>query len=308
MMPSLTLLAGDCRTVLKSLPDASVDCAITSPPYFGLRMYSGGDKEIGLEKSPEEYVANLVDVFREVRRVLKDTATLWLVLGDSYSGSWGNYGGKNRGAGKQRIIRNGSQVQNRQGKFGPGLKPKDLIGIPWLVAFALRADGWFLRSEITWLKRVPMPESVKDRPTSATEKIFLLSKASKYYYDAAAVRQPPSESFAKGHERRRGSDPFLDDTTRSHQMANGSNMRNYWLLSPENFKGEHFAVFPTEIPRRCILAGTKRGDVVLDPFAGTFTTGMVALELARSCIGIELNPDYLELARQRTDVTPGLPL
>ena len=345
---SLQILVGDCREVLKGMAEGSVQCVVTSPPYWNQRNYFGGEKEIGKETSPELYVAKLVEVFREVHRVLKDDGVLFLNLGDSYcSTDPGTLGDPLRQSGILLGVRDEAAAVRR--KVRPqtpsGLKPKDLIGIPWRVAFALQAEGWYLRSEITWLKRAPMPESVHDRPTSATEKIFLLSKSPKYYYNADAVRQPPSEAFAtdrrwktgsterneklgyaeagaqnpkrvhrmfdkkaRGHERHRGSDPFLDDTSRDHQMVNGGNMRNYWLLSPENFSGEHFATFPSEIPRRCILAGCPVGGTVLDPFLGSGVTAMVALELGRSAIGIELNPSYVELSKQRCNVTPGLAL
>ena len=364
--PLLTILQGDALSKLKELPSESVHMCCTSPPYFRLRQY-GVEGQIGLEKTPEEYVANLVAVFREVRRVLRKDGTLWVNLGDSYAGSWGNYGEGYRPAASHKL---------------QGIKPKDLIGIPWLVAFALRADGWWLRSEITWCKTVPMPESVLDRPTSATEKIFLLTKSAKYWYDAEAVRNPPSESFLndsrwktgltpeneknkkgyadagaqnpkqvhrmfdkqrgwhgggkqmpgdgqktfgegrgnyglrsqltdkqRGHSRRHaGFNDRWDQMTKEEQMRFGSNMRNYWVLGPEPFKGDHFATFPTEVPCKCILAGCPIGGTVLDPFAGSGTTGQVALELGRKAVLIELNPAYIELIHQRTNVTPGLPL
>lgn len=359
-MNNLTIIQGDCRDVLKTLPDASVQCCVTSPPYWGLRDY-GVAGQVGLEPTPEQYVAEMVLVFREVWRVLRDNGTLWLNLGDSYFGSWGNYGGGNRGNGTQREIVSGSAAPNPAydglEKFRPPtagkhqtLKGKDLCGIPWMVSFALRADGWYLRSEITWCKKSPMPESVTDRPTSATEKIFLLTKSADYYYDADAVRNPPSEAMLKqvaegynghgtklfeesgvqnasdvksriienarkrvdkqrGHSRRHaGLNDRWDHMTKDEQMACGSNMRNFWLIGPEPYADAHFATFPTEIPRRCILAGTKPSDVVLDPFGGSGTTGMVALELGRKAILIELNPKYANLAESRCNVTPGLAL
>lgn len=312
----LTILNGDAATMLRTLPDESVQTCVTSPPYWALRSYGVGaaEGEIGQETTPGEYVADLVQVFAEVRRVLKPDGTLWCNLGDCYAS-----------------------------ESSRGLKAKDLIGIPWMVAFALRDAGWYLRSEITWLKRVPMPESVRDRPTSATEKIFLLSKSARYHYDSDAVRQPPSESFAedrrwqsgstdknmkngyesagaqnpkrlhkifdkqRGHSRRHaGFNDRWDQMEKSEQMANGCNMRNYWLLSPAPFKGEHYATFPPEVPRRAILAGCPVGETVLDPFAGSGTTGQVALELGRKAILIELNTEYCKLAAQRCHVTPGL--
>lgn len=343
-MNNLTILQGDCRDVLKTLPEASVQCCVTSPPYFGLRDY-GCDDQIGLESRPAEYVAQLVVAFAEVWRVLKDDGTLWLNLGDSYSndGKWGGHTG-----GKHVKALHCSPIGRN--KRYTGLKPKDLIGIPWTVAFALRDAGWYLRSEVTWCKKAPMPESVTDRPTSATEKVFLLTKSADYCYDPDAVRNPPSDAMLKqvaegynghgtklfedngvqnasdvksriienarkrvdkqrGHSRRHaGFNDRWDQMTKEEQMACGSNMRNYWLLGPEPYSEAHFATFPTEIPRRCILAGTKPGDLVLDPFGGSGTTGMVALELGRKAILIELNPEYSKLAEDRCNVTPGLAL
>jgi DNA modification methylase len=361
-MNNLTIIQGDCREMLKTLPEASVQCCVTSPPYFGLRDY-GVAGQIGLEPTPAEYVAAMVEVFREVWRVLRDDGTLWLNLGDSYAGS-GKGGNPDHGSSKQSTNSGSQSVGVLYGKVGDtarqaavtnvtrktfyGIKAKDLIGIPWMVAFALRDAGWYLRSEITWCKRAPMPESVTDRPTSATEKLFLLTKSPYYYYDADAIRNPPSEAMLKqvaegyngqatklfedngvqnasdvksriianarkrvdkqrGHSRRHaGFNDRWDGMTKEEQMACGSNMRNYWLLGPEPFTEAHFATFPSEIPRRCILAGTKPGDVVLDPFGGSGTTGMVALELARKAILIELNPEYAAMADQRCNVTPGL--
>lgn len=340
-MNNLTIIQGDCREVLKTLPDASVQCCVTSPPYFGLRDY-GVDGQIGLEPTPEDYVAQMVEVFREVRRALRDDGTVWLNLGDTYAGSGKGGNPEDSPHVKQRTNK-GTLVKNGARSETFGLKAKDLIGIPWRVAFALQSDGWYLRSEVTWCKKVPMPESVTDRPTSATEKVFLLTKSRRYFYDAEAVRNPPSESFLKdsrwktgptdknekagyedagaqnpkklhqmfkkdrGHERPHvGMLEKWDSLPRDHQMAYGSNMRNFWVLGPEPYKDSHFATFPTEVPRRCILAGTKPGDVVLDPFGGSGTTGMVALELARKVILIELNPEYAAMADQRCNVTPGL--
>lgn len=340
---NLTILQGDCREVLKTLTEDSVQCCVTSPPYFGLRDY-GVDGQIGLETAPAEYVANLVSVFKEVWRSLKTDGTLWLNLGDSYARDGGTTGGGNR----ELMHMEGTQSRMCKVPSNSGLKAKDLIGIPWRVALSLQQDGWYLRSEITWCKKAPMPESVTDRPTSATEKIFLLTKSDDYYYNADAVRNPPSDAMLKqvaegynghgtklfedngvqnasdvksriienarkrvdkqrGHSRRHaGFNDRWDQMTKEEQMACGSNMRNYWLLGPEPYSGAHFATFPTEIPRRCILAGTKPGDLVLDPFGGSGTTGMVALELARKAILIELNPEYAAMADQRCNVTPGL--
>jgi len=320
------------------------------------------DSQIGLESTPEAYVEQMIGVFREVRRILKPDGTLWLNLGDSFArdfakgGSGPNgkhdyvpdYGNARRIMSESKgssdcFIGRADRAPRRNGSIG--LKPKDLIGIPWMVAFALRADGWWLRSEITWCKRSSMPESVTDRPSCATEKIFLLSKSQRYFYNADAVKQPASDSFANDSRWETGSTDknekqgyllaMAQNPKRVHRMfdkqrghgkphagfndrldageANGTNplkvnLRNYWLLSPEPCAEAHFATFPSEIPRRAILAGSRPGDTVLDPFAGTFTTGMVALELGRKTIGIELNPEYVKIAQHRTNVTSGLAL
>lgn len=321
---------------------------VTSPPYWGLRDY-GVEGQIGLEISPEDYVTKLVATFREVNRVLKDDGTLWLNLGDSYVSNKSNQGvdtlrarnaGSDAASGLQSNL-NGTAVRP---PMVQGCKSKDLVGIPWMVAFALRADGWYLRSEITWCKKVPMPESVSDRPTSATEKIFLFSKAAKYFYDAEAVRNPPSESYAndsrwktgstpeniksgyaeagaqnpkqlhrvfdkqRGHPRRHaGFNDRWDAMPKAQQQVNGSNMRNFWVLGPDPYSEAHFATFPCQVPRKCILAGSKTGDTILDPFGGSGTTAEVAISLGRKATLIELNPKYIDVIYRRLSaVTPSL--
>lgn len=311
----LTILTGDCRTVLPTLADKSIQCCVTSPPYWGLRNYGHAD-QIGLEPTPQAYVETMRSVFSEVRRVLRDDGTLWLNLGDCYSGS-----GK--------------------GVKWDGLKPKDLLGIPWRVAFALQEDGWYLRSDIIWHKPNPMPESVTDRPTRSHEYIFLLTKSAKYYYDAAAIRNPPSPDLIKqveegyngnavkdylksnvqdasatksriingarkridkqrGHGRRHaGFNDKWDALTPAEQSLLGSNKRDVWTVAPANYREAHFATFPPDLIRPCILAGSKPGDTVLDPFGGSGTTGMVALKLDRKAVLIELNSDYLKLCEKR---------
>lgn len=340
MIPTIQILCGDALEQLRTLPDVSVNCCVTSPPYWGLRDYNVAG-QIGLEKTPAEYVAALVAVFSEVRRVLRNDGTLWLNVGDSYNAA-GREGHGTRIGYKQQTNRASANGADRNRTTDETLKPKDLIGIPWLLAFALRNDGWYLRSEITWCKKAPMPESVKDRPTCATEKIFLLSKSPKYYYNADAVRTPPADGTAerlerngyayasgafgqqphsisqprpnrsdkqRGHGRRHaGFNDRWDSMPKDEQQASGANMRNYWLIGPENFSEAHFAVFPSEIPRRAILAGCPVGGAVLDCFAGAGTTGMVATELGRKSILIELNTDYVPMIRQRCNVTPGLPI
>lgn len=306
----LTIINGDCRDALKTLDAASVQCVVTSPPYWGLRDY-GHENQIGQEDTPDEYVAAIVDVMREVRRVLKDDGTVWLNIGDTYISSGGNTRGHGPNAQVGNTIANAVPQEN----YGPrmkqdGLKAKDLCLIPARVAIALIADGWWLRSEITWCKKAPMPESVTDRPTSATEKIYLLTKAANYYYNADAVKQPAGKwgtrdrTNGKYHNEGTGLQPH-SGLEKEYDMAN---LRNYWLLGPEPCRDAHFAVYPSEIPRRAILAGTKPGDAVLDPFGGSGTTGKVALELGRRAVLVELNPEYSKLCAERCTTTPGLPL
>lgn len=403
---------GDCLEVLRKLPDRCVQCCVTSPPYWGLRDY-GVDGQLGLEPTPEQYVARMVEVFAEVRRVLRDDGTLWLNIGDSYFGSWGNYGGQNRGNGTQREIVNGSQAENpaydglegfrppTAGKHET-IKPKDLVGIPWSLAFALRADGWYLRSEIIWHKKAPMPESVTDRPTKAHEQMFLLAKSQRYFYDAvasaeSAVKGAAGSTFTNGKTGingmgRVGHGDRADD-------SENRNMRSVWTLGPESYSGAHFATMPTELARRCLLAGTSENGccsrcgtpwkrqtakerkatrpgtgskvnrasddaaspynghsgmivgnrdpnrhctittttgwepgcdcrrecdpeihngplmvpydrarcIVLDPFNGAGTTGLVARQLGCRYIGLELNPEYADMARARITNRGGVP-
>lgn len=355
------LLQGDCRDILPTLPERSVQCVVTSPPYYGLRDY-GVAGQLGLEQTPDEYIQNMVSVFRECRRVLRDDGTLWLNIGDSYSGSWGNYGGQNRGNGTQRAIVNGSKVHQQaydqlEGWRPPtsnkiaGIKNKDLIGIPWMLAFALRADGWYLRCDIIWHKPNPMPESVTDRPTRSHEYLFLFAKQARYYYDSQAIAEPVKQSsldrinqptfdeqtggpkdygttgvngnrsmrrtlenFAKGrggHNAFRGQGHFREseggpanrDGREMRDVGSGPtrNRRTVWTIATRPYSGAHFAVMPEQLIEPCILAGSRPGDVVLDPFAGSGTTLRVAERLGRNSIGIELNADYIKLQEKRTD-------
>jgi len=296
LFDSVDVLVGDCVESMKSIQDKSVNTCITSPPYFGLRDY-GVDGQIGLEETPEAYVQRLVEVFREVRRVLRDDGTLWLNLGDSYAGSGRGPTGEN-GLGNQ---------QKRQGFDSPkivipdGLKPKDLIGIPWRVAFALQADGWYLRQDIIWHKTNPMPESVTDRCTKAHEYIFLLSKSQKYYYDYEAVKEEtgreggkPRVFGAKEQEGTMRNDVgmrFVDDGTR--------NKRSVWTVSTKPTTIAHFATFPPDLIEPCVLAGCPVGGTVLDPFGGSGTTGGVAMRNGRKSILCELNPKYVGIMEQR---------
>lgn len=348
---NLTILQGDCRQMLADIPDGSVHCCVTSPPYFGLRDYKVAG-QIGLEASPDEFVAQLVEVFRDVRRVLRDDGTLWVNLGDSYAndGKWGGHtGGKHaNGLHGEPIGRN---------KRYTGLKPKDLIGIPWMVAFALRADGWYLRQDIIWAKPNPMPESVTDRCTKSHEYLFLLSKSPTYYYDQEAIKEPlkdtsvarliqdvenqvgstrvPGRTNGAMKAVRFGGNKQCPDTRLQSgkewnpKMAGGgssykdghsgyfdkegnplcgatANKKSVWNVTTQGFKEAHFATYPPKLIKPCILAGCPVGGIVLDPFAGSGTTGKVALELGRSAILIELNPDYVKLIEKRCRVN--LPL
>jgi DNA modification methylase len=313
-MQTIKVINADVLAGLATLPSDSVDCAITSPPYWGLRDY-GNDGQIGLEKTPEEYVAKLVAVFREVRRVLKPSGTVWLNLGDSYAGSWGNYGGQNRGHGTQREITTGSNAP--QGSYDglegwvpptanpPGLKQKDLVGIPWRVAFALQADGWWLRQDIIWAKPNPMPESVTDRCTKSHEYIFLLAKSKDYFFDNEAIKEPCVSTAPAGNKNamnkgRIGAEGWAFDADKSLPEG-GRNRRSVWTITTKPYKGAHFATFPMDLVEPMVKAGCPKDGVVLDPFVGSGTTLQVAKSLGRSAIGIELNPAYIPLIKERVD-------
>lgn len=333
-----SIIPGDCLTVLRSMPDESVNCCVTSPPYWGLRDY-GAEGQIGLERTPEEYVQRMVEVFREVRRVLKADGTLWLNLGDSYQG--GNRGGYSRE--RAGVSKNGGQNASDFGgapnRFPiPGLKPKDLVGVPWRVAFALQADGWYLRSDIIWSKPNPMPESVTDRPTKAHEYMFLMAKSEHYYYDSEAIKEPfttdPKENYPErakitgrgdqasnnacpgapqqsksggfppkqsqlGKRTYTGFNARWDASEDNGTAPTGRNKRTVWTICTSPFPEAHFAVYPPSLVEPCVLAGSPEGGTVLDPFAGSGTTGMVALRHGRSFIGVELNPTYCDMARRR---------
>jgi len=294
----MAILCGDALTVLSEMEDQSVNCCVTSPPYFGLRDY-GEDGQLGLERTPEEYVANLVAVFREVRRVLRDDGTLWLNLGDSYATGTTSDRTPTQ-TGKHGYWQNPA-VNKRIDARSIGLKPKDLVGIPWRVAFALQADGWYLRSDIIWAKPNPMPESVTDRPTKAHEYVFLMSKSQQYYYDAEAIKEPcvgqnAHDTTGPGYHA-----PGQSPNTGS-RGGNGTktrNRRSVWTVATQPYKGAHFATFPEKLIEPCVLAGCPTNGTVLDPFAGSGTTGAVAKRLGRGFIGIELNPDYIGLCEER---------
>jgi len=293
------ILIGNAFDHLKTLSSNSVDCVVTSPPYYGLRDYGMGE-QIGLEQTPEEFVIKMKALFRHVRRVLRPNGTLWLNLGDSY------WGGKMDATSKQLSNLNTNQ-RNTQRSHST-LKQKDLIGIPWRVALALQQDGWYLRSDIIWHKPNPMPESVRDRPTKSHEYIFLLTKTDDYYYDSDAILEPFSEDRG-GITKARGATAYC--VARGNDQSNsggftrsrdGRNKRSVWTVTTGSFKGAHFATFPKKLIEPCILAGCPKGGTVLDPFFGSGTTGLVAEELGRKYIGIELNPKFAAIAQERLGV------
>lgn len=301
---------GDCRALLPEMAAAGVraQTCVTSPPYFGLRDY-GVAGQMGLEASPAEYVEQLVKVFRAVRNVLANDGTLWLNLGDSYAndGKWGGHTG-----GKHVKALHASPIGRN--KRYTGLKPKDLIGIPWRVALALQADGWWLRSDIIWSKPNPMPESVTDRPTKAHEYLFLLAKSERYYFDSESIKEPATDTgringIDGRDERAEARPPGSSARTlaRIDYSALGRNKRTVWTVPTAPFKGAHFATFPRALIEPCILAGARAGDTVLDPFMGSGTTGQVATDLGRNFVGCELNPEYVELHDMRR-TTIGMPI
>lgn len=307
---SVRILIGDVRAKLAELPGESVHCVVTSPPYFGLRDY-GVAGQIGLEETPAAFVAVMVEVFREVRRVLRSDGTLWLNLGDSYAASTKGAGGQ----GKQHTNA-GSVMDDRSWRIPAGLKPKDLIGIPWRVAFALQADGWYLRQDIIWSKPNPMPESVTDRCTKAHEYLFLLSKSARYHYDAAAIAEAISESTigrwgTETPERRNPSSQGLSVGPTTGASCFGTsdgkrNRRSVWNVATQPFSEAHFATFPPALIEPCILAGCPKDGTVLDPFGGAGTTGLVSDRLGRNAILIELNPDYADIAERRIKGDAGM--
>ena len=282
-----TIYTGDALDVLRGLPDGSVNCCVTSPPYYALRDY-GMDGQIGRESSPKEYVSRLTEVFAEVRRVLRPDGTLWLNLGDTYAGR-----------GEEEI------------------KPKDLIGIPWMAAFALRDDGWYLRNDFIWMKENPMPESVKDRCTRCHEHIFLFSKSKQYFFDYKAISEPVTESTKERLKRGiAGSNKYgapipgqpkvqTINLPRGHGTISDGDInplrskRDVWIVNTVPFKGGHYAAYPPKLVESCILAGCPVGGVVLDPFMGSGTTGMVAKQHDRHYVGIEINPEFAALAEAR---------
>lgn len=306
------ILCGDARGLLSELPTGSVQCCVTSPPYWGLRDY-GIAGQIGLEASPSAYVSALMPIFEEVHRVLRDDGTLWLNLGDSYVG----YHGNKNASGPAASDKPGYRENMRESTVGvDGLKNKDMAGIPWRVALALQASGWILRSDIIWHKPNPMPESVKDRPTRAHEYLFLLSKSPRYYYDAAAVREPAASINKCGYTGEGGFQALEQPIQNGNQIQVDRgrrkflrrkmaypiftrNRRSVWTVSTYPFSDAHFATFPPDLIRPCILAGCPVGGIVLDPFFGSGTVGQVCVEEGRQYLGIELNPEYVDMAERR---------
>jgi len=292
------ILVGDAIESMKGLEDQSVRCVITSPPYWGLRDY-GHDGQLGLEQTPEEYVEAMVEVFREVRRVLSDDGTIWLNIGDSYIG-----GGRGGQSSKKRSD-NWQPTYSLQNHVPKNYKAKDLAGIPWRLAFALQADGWYLRQDIIWHKPNTMPEPVKDRCVKSHEYVFLLSKKPKYYFDYLAIKEPAVGERWGGNkpinlDNSKDVDNQFSGLTRERQMLYETrNKRSVWSIITRPFKGAHFAVMPEELVTPCVLAGSEEGDLILDPFAGSGTVGVVALRHGRRFVGVELNPDYAELANER---------
>lgn len=298
---SVKTIIGDCRTVLPTMLEGSVHCIVTSPPYFGLRDYDC-DGQIGLEATPDAYVAELVNVFREARRVLRSDGAFWLNLGDSYAGSWGARGRSSSTNAPRSDLEDkyGTVAPNRHGYAPWGCKPKDRMMIPARVAIALQADGWWLRDEIIWHKPNPMPVSVTDRTTPAHEMLYMFSKSARYYYDMEAIKEPATgrssgNGFARPQQIARGgrgqSEQWLGAETRQP--------RSVWTIPTRPFKGAHFATFPPGLIEPCILAGCPKGGTVLDPFGGAGTTGLVADRLGRGAILIELNTEYAGMASDR---------
>ena len=293
---------GDCLNTLRRWPDGMAQMCVTSPPYFGLRDYGHGG-QIGLEDTPDAFVARLVEVFREVRRVLRDDGTLWLNIGDSYARTGGTDRKVSESAQVGSTRNTLEQMSDRSSNASTlGLKPKDLIGIPWLLAFALRADGWYLRQEIIWHKLNPMPESVTDRCTKAHESLFLLAKSERYYINAEAMQEPAIMADSGRASKKRGEfedkgQPEGREPFRAVRQTR--NRRSVWTLATRPYSGAHFAVYPPQLIEPCILAGSRPGDIVLDPFGGSGTTAGVALKHGRSAMLCELNPEYAALTAER---------
>ena len=314
------ILVGDVLNRISDIPDQSVQCVVTSPPYWGLRDY-GNDQQIGLEQNPQDYIDAMVQVFNQVKRVLADDGVLWINIGDSYSGS-----GKGP-AGNLGKTHNERHLEHKTGGIVPeGMKPKDLVGIPWMLAFALRADGWYLRQDIIWHKPNPMPESVTDRCTKSHEYVFMLTKSAKYYFDAKAIEEPsktkPGATWAErkaagatagnvivGDGVRNGTQRVVHGKGVTSNLTRQDGMRNrrsVWSITTKPFRGAHFAVMPEALVEPCILASSRTGDTVFDPFSGSGTVGVVANRLGRDYIGCELNQEYVKLSCERLQDANGL--
>lgn len=303
------ILQGDVIERLKDIPDNYVQMICTSPPYWALRDY-GAEGQFGLESTPELYVEKLVQIGQELKRVLKDDGTFWLNIGDTYWGGGWRGSELNENSGEIQKGHKGSH-DAEDISMGRGshdiIKPKDMVGIPWRSALGLQADGWYLRQDIIWNKPNPMPESVTDRCTKAHEYIFLLSKSKQYYFDAVAIKQPYKDGTTGGSQigGKKGNSELgmktkLQKTPQGFfEMKDGANMKSVWTIPVRPFKGAHFATFPEKLPELCIKAGSKKDDIVLDPFFGSGTTGWVAQRLGRKWLGIELNPDYIKIAEER---------
>jgi DNA modification methylase len=304
-MNKATILVGDAVTRLRDMPDGSVQTCVTSPPYWGLRDY-GNDDQIGLEQTPSDFVEKLCQVFDEVWRVLADDGTLWVNLGDSYAGASLSRASNNGRAGY------GNPREGTFSRLGDGLKPKELVGIPWRFAFAMQDRGWYLRQDIIWAKPNPMPESVTDRCTKSHEYIFLLTKNPKYFFDNEAIKEPA----VCADDRRAGNGRHTYDGKRAEPdgllqqsfvtITDTKNKRSVWTVNVKGYKEAHFATYPTELITPCILAGSSEGDTVLDPFSGSGTTGEVALLHGRNYVGTELNPEYADLSARRIGEAVGM--
>ena len=307
---------GDCRAIMRQWAASGIKAqtCVTSPPYFGLRDY-GHEGQIGLEKTPDEYIAAMVEVFRCVRDVLADDGTVWLNIGDSYASYRDGKATPDttRGDSTGTLVPKGSARNRMASTFqGSGVKHKDLIGIPWMLAFALRADGWYLRQDIIWHKPNPMPESVRDRCTKAHEYIFLLSKSEKYFFDSNAMKEPATnagkrvllgkKSFSKGQAAGAGIAPSGNGNAEFYDVPETRNRRSVWTVTTKPYKGAHFATFPPDLIEPCILAGSRPNNIVLDPFMGSGTTAQVAIENGREYLGCELNKSYEELQVNRINL------
>lgn len=300
------IIQGECKKVLKEMPDETINCCITSPPYWNLRTY-GCEGQLGLEKTPEEYISKMVDIFHEIYRVMRKDGTLWINIGDTYYNNFSG-GSQSSQTGNTKALMQAGRMNKEKHNY---IKMTELTGIPWMLAFALRADGWYLRQDIIWNKSNAMPESVKNRCTKSHEYIFLLSKSPKYYYDQDAIREPHSDvslnrikrplNLSQNVEGRAVNTSGPTDMQRFCHPK-GRNKRDVWTVATSNYRCAHFATYPEKLILPCVLAGCPRGGVILDPFFGTGTTGLVAAKNGRNYIGIELNPEYIKIAKERLGI------